>query len=275
MSQSSQEREDNEELELLNRQRHYPVVKHNDFIQKSRFSLSVQETKVILFLISKIKPDDTDFINQEFDIVEFCKVCHIDTDNGKNYRNLKDTIKHLSDKSEWVMIDDVTETIMRWINKAWINKGSGKIRIRLDDDMKPYLLDLHKNFTSYELIYTLPMRSQYSIRLYELLRSYEYKGRTITLELEGLKRILSAENHERYNNFKRKVLDIAIREINHFSDLAVSYEPVKVGRSYAKIKFIMKLKIELDERLRTMARIDEVLNPNQMSLFEKAYGMKP
>ena len=251
--------------------RNHLVVKSNNLIQKSRFQLSLQEQKIILYLISKIKPDDEDLVHQDFSISEFCKVCGIDYGNGKNYKNVKDTIKTLADKSFWVVVEDGSEVLMRWIQKARINKKSGLIKMRLDDDMKPYLLHLQQRFTQYELFYTLAMRSQYSIRLYEILKSYEYRQSWI-FDIEELKRLLSAETYDRFPDFKRKVLDISMREINDLSDLTVSYNIIKVGRKFGKIEFTMKIKKDLEERLRTWARIDEVLNPAQLSLFDKMLG---
>lgn len=253
--------------------RDYKVVKSNELIQKSRFQLSMQEQKIILYMISKIKPDDEDFIEQDFSIIEFCKVCGIETNSGKNYKNVKDAIKALADKSVWIMLDNGTETLIRWINKAWVNKKSGIIKIRLDDEMKPYLLQLQNNFTSYELLYTLAMKSQYSIRLYEILRSQEYKRKAVIFDIDELKRLLSAENYKRFPDFKRYVLDIALREINNLSDLNVTYEIIKEGRRYAKLEFSIKLKKDMKERLETWARIDEVINPSQTTLFDKVHGI--
>jgi len=230
--------------EMLNLQirRSYKVVKHNNIIQKARFQLSLQEQKIILYIISKIKPDDAEFILQDFSIIEFCKNCGIDYDNGKNYKNVKDTIKSLSDKSLWVTFENGTESLMRWINKAWINKKSGNIKIRLDDDMKPYLLQLQRDFTEYELLYTLAMRSQYSIRLYELLKSLVYQRKPQDFDIEDLKRVLFAENYKLYGDFKRNVLEISMREINEFSDINITYEIEKQGRKFSKITFFIKEK---------------------------------
>jgi len=251
--------------------RDYKVVKSNDLIQKSRFLLSLQEQKIILFIISKIKPNDENFFTLNFSIQEFCKVCGIDETNGKNYKNIKDTIKSLSDKSVWLKLENDSETLVRWINKAWISSKSGSIEIRIDDDMKPYLLQLQERFTQYELLYTLAMRSQYSIRLYELLKSYEYQHKKI-FDIDELKRLLSAENYSRFPDFKRKVLDIAFRELNDLSDMTVTYRIIKEGRRFAKIEFSMRIKKELDERLKTWARIDKVICPSQQSLYDKIYS---
>ena len=253
--------------------REYKVIKSNDLIQKTRFQLSVQEQKIILFMISKIKPDDEEFITLNFGIQEFCRVCGIDETNGANYKYIKETVKALSDKSAWITLDDGTEVLVRWINKAWINKKSGILKLRLDDDMKPYLLQLQERFTQYELLYTLAMKSQYSIRLYEILKSYEYKRKYI-FDIDDLKNRLSAEHYERFPDFKRYVLNTALREINTLSDLKVDYEIIKVGRRFARLEFSITLKKDMNERLQTWANIDEIINISREAFSEKESGEK-
>ena len=76
------------------------VVKANDLIQKSRFDLSLLQQKVVLYLISQIKPWDEDFTLYEFSIKEFCKVCGIEEKSGRNYQMLKSTIKEIADKRD-------------------------------------------------------------------------------------------------------------------------------------------------------------------------------
>ena len=248
--------------------RDYKVVKSNELIQKSRFQLSLQEQKIILYLISKIRPEDMELKEHTFEIIEFCKVCGIDSSNGANYRYIKQTLKELRDKSIWLSLENGTETTLAWIEKVTMSRQSGAVKIKIDSDMKPYLLQLQEKFTQYELFYTLAMRSQYSIRLYELLKSYEYQQRK-EFDIEDLKRLLSAENYNRYPDFKRFVLERAIKEINELSDISVTYEVRKQGKKYSRIEFIMKLKKDADERMRTWARIEEILNPAQISLFDK------
>ena len=232
----------------------YKVVKSNDLIQKSRFSLSLQEQKIILYLISKIKPEDMELKEYNFEIMDFCRVCGLDDSNGANYKYIKQTLKDLRDKSIWVEMEDSTETTLAWIDKVTMAKRSGTVRIKLDDMMKPYLIQLQERFTQFELLYTLAMKSQYSIRLYELLKSYEHRsGQSFTVE--ELKKKLNAENYDRFNNFQRKVMDIALREINELSDINVVCTLTKEGRRYSKIKFDVKLKKNLDGRLESWRQI--------------------
>jgi plasmid replication initiation protein len=248
------------ELELV---RDYKVVKHNNLIQRSRYELSTQEQKIILYLITKIKPEDTEFELYEFSIKDFCETCGIDDTSGKNYSDLKKTIETLADKSIWITLANGYETIIRWIERPYINCKSGIIKIKLDELMRPYLLQLQKHFTAYELYYTLAMRGKYSIRIYELLKSYENLHER-TFELEELKKMLSAEKYDMYKDFRVKVLDTAISEINDFTDINVTYTIEKAGRKVDKINFKIKTKKDIKERLETFKRIEQRINPNQI-----------
>lgn len=260
--------------ETLSEVRDHLVVKRNDLIQKSRHQLDLQEQKIILYMISKIKPSDKDFIEQNFSVAEFCKLCGLDENNGGNYAYIKNTLKTLSDKSIWVTLEDGSETIFRWLNDVTINKRSGFIKLKHDEKLKPYLLDLQENFTRYNLIYTLAMRSQYSTRLYELLKSYQYK-KFVVFGIEDLKRLLFAETYTRGNNFKQRVLEIAMKEISKLTDISVTYELIKEGRKFTEVRFDITQK-DVGGRLSAWARISEVIDkpkkatppPEQMTLSE-------
>ena len=246
--------------EKIMTERDYKIVKHNDLIQKSRYSLNTQEQKVILYLISKIMPEDDSLKLYEFKIKDFCQICGIDETNGNNYIKLKACIKKLADKSVWITIDDKgTETLIRWIERPYINIASGILKIKIDDLMKPYLLQLKNHFTQYNFLYTLAMKSKYSIRLFEILKSYSNLHKW-TVSVDDLKTKLSAETYERYSDFKRKVIDIAIREINEYSDITVSLEFIKDSRKISEICFNIKTKKEITERIKTWAKIESVID---------------
>ena len=250
--------------------RNKTVTKANELIQKSRFNLSLQQQKIVLYLISQISQYDDDFEIYEFNIQEFCKVCGIDGNNGKNYQDLKDAIKEIADKSIWITIGD-KETLFRWIEKPFINRKNGVVQIRLDNDMKPFLLHLRENFTRYELIWTLHFRSKYTIRLYELIKSIHfhdldsYEG---IYPLDNLKKQLGAETYKTYQTFKDRVLKRAVQEINAYSDKNLSYEAIKTGRAVSKIKFIVSSKGSL-EALKIRSDIEKELGMDQLTLWDR------
>lgn len=227
--------------------RDYYVVKSNELIQKSRFQLSLQEQKAIALICSMIQPIQKEGNNKEivdwkleyeFNIVQYCKICGIDYSNGKNYINVKATLKSLSDRSMWLEIGE-EEVLVRWLSKVRMNKRSGKVKIEIDRDLAPYLFDLKKRFTQYQLYNILSMNSAFSIRVYEILKSYEFT-RKKKFQIDELKHLLMVDNVKSYANFKdfrKYVLDKAIDEINEYTDIQVQYKTIKKGRRVEWIEF--------------------------------------
>lgn len=236
-----------DEVELVEKQ-NYIVSKSNQIVQKSRYELSVPEQRAIAYICSMIKPrSELDRANgvpyqlvYEFDILEYAQICEI-ANNGRLYDETKALLKGLQSKVMWLTLEDGTETTVNWVNKAWTNKKSGKARIRLDEDMTPYLFDLQEKFTSYGLYEILKMKSQYSIRLYEIFASYEWIGKK-TFEVDELKRMLMVDDIKTYQNFKNfrlRVLETAIEEINTQTEMNVSMNPITKGRKVVAVEFII------------------------------------
>jgi len=253
------------------------VAKSNDLIQKSRFSLTAQQQKIVLFLISKITPQDTEFKRYKFSIKEFCEVCGLDSSNGKYYLELRRAIKELRDKSLWIKLSDGKETLISWIEKAYIEQNNGVIEIRFDEDLKPYLLQLKKNYTQFELIYTLQFKSKYTIRLYELIQSIHYetlKKYSRIFDVEKLKTLLDAGKYEEYRDFKRRVLTPAKDEINKYSDKIIDYKEIKSGRRIEKIEITIEPK-PIEETIAIQAKIEKEFNKNtddentQLVMFDR------
>ena len=136
--------------------------------------------------------------------------------------------------------------------------------------MKPFLLNLKKNFTSYELIFTLRFKSKYSIRLYELIKSIHYRPleeyeRIFTLD--ELRRLMGAETYTTYQTFKTRALNMAVSEINLYSDATVQYVPLKKGRAVNAIKFIIRSKDSM-EALQLRADTEREFGWDQMTLWD-------
>lgn len=226
----------------------YQVWKHNDVVQKSKISLSVTELKMVNFLVSLIKPKNSYFnmiqpIEYEFKIQDYCKMCNLDHSQGKNYKMIKDTLAVLCRKDFILTLPDGTEKRVRWLNKFWPNKGSGDVKIRFDDDMAPYLFDLDIKTTRFDFHNISSMKSKYSIRLYEICKSWA-KAHRKEYTIEDLKAMLGiAENElERYSDFKKRVLDKAQEEINGFTDLNISFEAIK--KSKKPVAFIIHIGVK-------------------------------
>jgi len=246
------------------------VTKANELIQKSRFSLSLQQQKIVLYLISQITPYDEDFKLYKFSIPEFCRVCGIDGTSGRNYEALKSAIKEISDKSIWITLENGKQTLVRWIEKPYIDTGKGFVQIRLDNDMRPYLLQLKANFTSYELIWTLHFRSKFTIRLYEVIKSIHFHNLELyrkKYSVDELKALLDGETYKEYRDFKRRVLKPAVEEINAYSDKKVEFEEIKSGRKVIIIEFTVASKDSL-EVVKIRSDVERELGTDQLTLWD-------
>lgn len=245
--------------------RDYMVVKGNEIIQHARQDLTLAELKIFGFIISKIKPKDKNFREYEFSLGEYMQVLGAVSDGGKNYDDAKKALKKLSDKSFYLMQEDGSEVTIRYLYKVELNRSTRKVKVILDHDLQKYVCGLFKNFTQYELICTLPMQSAYSIRMYELLKSYAFTKKHM-FDLDELKRILGCEHYKRFPDFRRKVLEMVTREINEYTDLEVSWESVTSGpRRVVGVIFYIKSRDvweQIEPRKRARAKLD-----GQLSMF--------
>lgn len=267
-----------DEFYRVEAKRDFIAVKHNDLIQQQKFKLhknkgeglTILEQKALLYIISRIKPDDTELNEQEFDIKEFCSICGISASNsGGTYKMLKDVIVKLKSRVMWLYTDE-SETTVSWIDKATIYRNKGKIKIKLDNDLKPYLLMLHRNYTKIPLFSIIRMKSKYGIQLYELLQSYIYQSGVKTFTVDFLKEYLDCTNYESFSNFKNRVLIPAINDINTYSNLIVEVKYIKNGRHYDKITFYMKDLLQSksiedrEEYIRRSANVQREFPENQL-----------
>ena len=233
------------ELDEIQRQRERKVYK-SDILVNARYTLSVPEQRLILYAISLIKKDDTPNTFYTIDLKDFCNICGI---SGDSYTYSKRLLDGLNLKRWYAKItpnDPDEETSLSWFNKVKITRGK-TIKLRFDDDIFPFIKDLleryqetGQGYTSYMLQSVLPMKSKYSIRLYEIFKSKIKGDRYVEwfFELDDLKKILECTNYTRYPDFRRKVIEPAIEEINKFSDLLVEYyttEKRNISRLYFKI----------------------------------------
>ena len=207
--------------------RKYLVVKGNDLIQKAKFNLSETEQKLVAMCIASIKPDATELPNYKIRVDKFAALCGVSKKHL--YTDFREIVDKISEKAVWVKMPDGKVTRFNWFPYASYYEGEGYVELSLHKDLKPYLLDMHKNFTGYEIWNILCLRGKYSIRLYELMASYLNLG-TIEIPMDQLRESLCAENYKNFKDFKARVLEKSIIEINQKTNLTVNYETKRGGR---------------------------------------------
>ena len=225
-----------EERQRLNEESWGLVVKSNDLIQKTHYQLSVNEQKIVIYLISKIMIDDTNLNEVNMSIKDFCLLTNT-TPKGENYDKVRDSVRKLRDRSWWIKLDDNTEMLYSWIDYAVIKKNTGNIKICLSQSLTPFLTSLKSRYTKYHLREILKLKKSYSIRIFEWCQSYLYKGEAI-IEIDEFRAMLElGTKYIDYRDLRTKIIEPSIKEINEQTFLHVEYEPIKSGKKVEKIKF--------------------------------------
>ena len=244
------------------------VKKSNVAIRKARYSLSLQQQKVLCYLISELKETDTHETEKVFDIKAFYDFMEV---GNKDYDKVRLALKALSDKSWWIKADNGEDVLVRFLNTVHADKRSAKVRIKFHEDMLPFLQHLRTEYTQYKLWYTMTMHSEYSLRLYELLKSVARKE-TWYFEIAELKRIFMCENYKNFTNFMNRTIKPAVAEINEKTDITVTYELFKDGNTYIGIEFFIEDK-NIDDRLNADKLIRAELDGNQLT-FDDMKGIE-
>lgn len=222
------------------------VVKSNKLIEAS-YRLDLIEQRIILAAIVEAR-ETQQGLGEGFITLEAKKFAQTFGMEGNGvYGQLKDAMDTLFNR--FIVVRDIHPesghervSKVRWISSASYIDGAGAVQIRFAQDMVPYISRLETEFTSYRLEKIGHMTSAHAVRLYELLVQYLSIGRR-ELEIVWLKEALGiAGEYKAIKDFKKRVLDVAIAQINEHSDIAASYSQRKTGRAVTHLIFEIRRK---------------------------------
>lgn len=227
------------------------VTRHNKLIE-ARYHLTVQEKRLVLWLLSEIQPGDTELNIFRIGVSDFAKFVGIDG-NKKIYEELAVITERLLNRTSFSIqdVDDrgkKTITHVKWIASVKYFFGYGYVDIEISKQLLPYLFDLKREFTSLQLRHAVALSSFYAIRLYELLKQYEsIRTRECTInELREYFGICEGK-YKFYKDLRTYTVDIAVREINEKTDILVSYEEKKDGRRVGSLLFTIRRKTAAED----------------------------
>lgn len=246
----------------LAKSRAQQVVKANELIEKARLNLSVNQQKLIAYVVSMIKPTDRDLSWYYVSIADFCQLIGIDKKNF--YEESKKLLDDLDKKSFLVENEDGYYNF-RWFSEYYYLKYKAVLKLQLNSKLKDYLIGLKEQYTQYELWNILALKSKYSIRFYELFKSFGYRDISYTKEIEvdELRSLMMCENYKLYGDLKRRVIEPSINELNEYTDLTVSYKEKKKGNKCISIVFSVKVKDIMDRTTSYYNTIDEINRKNK------------
>ena len=134
--------------------------------------------------------------------------------------------------------------VIRWVQKISYIDDAGMVELQFADAVIPLITRLSEQYTEYELKQVSELQSEYSIRLYELMMQWKAVGKTNKISVDDLRRKLGVEpkQYKKMNNFKARVLDHALNQINEHTDIQAEYEQHKNGRTIAGFTFKFKVR---------------------------------
>lgn len=210
------------------------VVKSNTVIEAS-YRLSIIEQRVILAAITQI-PKNQEITDDEIYFVSIAQLQQLGVHEKRAYQDLEEGVSRLYKRSITLIINNKSEEF-RWIQKIERIESKGQIGLRFSKDILPFISNLSREFTKYQLSDIAGISSAYGIRIYELITQYKNLGKR-EIAVTDLRNMLEiGTRYPLFADLKKRVVDVAINQINEHSPMQVSYELRKTGRKISHIIF--------------------------------------
>jgi plasmid replication initiation protein len=222
------------------------VVTSNDLVL-AKYNFSLWQKRIFNYFVSQIDKDATDFTLQRIyisDLIHF-----FDAGDGREvYEIIANVPKQLYNSS--IKVPYISEEgfhrygemriITRYTKPEDREAGNAYIEFKFNDDLKPHLLELKRRFLRYDLQNIVGLQSVHSVRMFEILKSYEYLGE-VSFEVEFLKTVLElGDKYKLYADFRRYVIDKAREDLTKYCDIYFDYQEIKKSRKVNEIIFTIR-----------------------------------
>jgi plasmid replication initiation protein len=244
------------------------VVKDNALMIAS-YNLEVTEQRLILLAIINARETGNGITaNSKLEIHANDYASRFDVSNSAAYKALKSAVLNLFDRQfSFKEIDkkgNIGTVKSRWVSRIKYIDDSATLEITFAPDVVPLITRLEQHFTSYQIKQVAQLTGKYAIRLYELLITWREIGKVPQIELSEFRQKLGLEDNEytAMSDFKKRVLEPSIKQINEHTDITVTYEQHKKGRLISGFSFKLKQKQQAK-------KIEKNRDPNTADLFTK------
>ena len=222
------------------------VVKDNALINAS-YTLSLVEQRLILLAIIKARESGVTITdNRKLLVSAVMYEKQFNVVRQAAYVALKEACAALFERRFSFEERDtkVKQVKSRWVQRIAYIDEHAEVELMFSTDVIPLITELESRFTQYELKQVSGLSSAYAIRLYELIIAWRSMGKMPEISIHELRTKLGVEPtiYQRIESFKRRVLDIALKQINEHTDITASYEQYKAGRVITGFSFSFKPK---------------------------------
>ena len=218
-----------------------PTVTQDNVLISSSYAMSLNEKRLLVLALSKIDPMGKAWLDGgtvKVTAKEWAEVFKLDAKSS--YKRLKQAADDLYNRSVRIWGDNHNGKQIRWLSAEEYQANDGYVEISFGREMVYYLSGMVDQFTSYQLLKVSGLKSIHSIRMYELAKQFSGTGWRY-IELGDLRDMLNLkDSYSNWRDLKKRVIDRACTEVTAKSDLKLSYQPIKKGRSVHAIKLIVK-----------------------------------
>lgn len=250
------------------------VYKDNNLIEAS-YSLNLSEQRLILTAIVVARDFKTDFTSETLLTIHASEYMErFGVGRQSAYEALQSACESLFERRLiYRAMDPETGKLgvykSRWVSKIGYIREAGCVQLMFAPDVIPLFMRLEQKFTKYELKQISSLTSVYAIRLYELLMRWRGTGKYFTVIAELREKLGLLENEYKVmGDFKKRVLNLAVTQINEFTDVTVHYEQKKEGRSITEIHFFFSQK-KMKDVTGSAGLPDYVLSEKQCESFAR------
>lgn len=219
------------------------VVKDNALINAS-YNLGLVEQRLILLAIIEARETGKGIdANNHLTISAESYISQFGVAKQTAYQALKDACEDLFERrfsyQEINKKGNIENIRSRWVSEVRYIDNEAIVRLIFSPAVVPLITLLEREFTKYDLEQVSQLNSAYAVRLYELLIAWRSKGKTPIIDLEDFRlRIgVSPNEYTIMGDFKKRVLEFSITQINKHTDITVSYEQHKAGRVITGFSF--------------------------------------
>ena len=226
--------------------KHYPkdwVVLQNRVVECYR-SMSLDEKRLFIMATplartTKVSSNDPIFISSS----DFARECGVDLSTA--YTALEVASDRLFTRFFGYTAENGDRVKMRWVNKVIYKAGQGGSELYFSDEVLLLLreFDALNPYTKYKKRSGFTAKKKdYSLDFYHLAKKHQTMGGfQISLD-ELFEQLGLPESYRRIGNLKDRVIKPSLDEITANTDIDLSYENVKRGRSVVGFKFTVKEK---------------------------------
>jgi plasmid replication initiation protein len=232
------------------------LVTKSNSLTKASFSMTLDQKRIVLACIAQIADPRSEITrDDEFTVTApyFCTLFGLELKNA--YAQLKEATESLQKEVIIINNPDATDPklsriVTNWFSVAKYYDGEGKIIVKFNDTIIPYVSNLNKGYyTQYGISKIARLKSAYAIRLYELLICEAYHNKEYVIAVKELKTMLGlADKYTSIVEFKRRIIKPAIENIKKTTDITIlEVEQRKTGREVTHLIFKYSVKKEAEK----------------------------